>query len=57
MTHQGMLGEALEAVEIQAQTGYTIAESFAIQRAAAVWRMDMAQAIAERALIPFDRLH
>jgi hypothetical protein len=45
MTHGGMLGAVTFTVEIMDQTGCTLQEAA------------MSQAIAERALIPFERLH
>jgi hypothetical protein len=57
MTHGGMLGAVTFTVEIMDQTGCTLQEAIAIRDATFEWEAAMSQAIAERALIPFERLH
>ena len=57
MSYPGLLGAITEAADIQAQTGCTVEESFIFQRNLTVFREMLEQAIAERVLIPFNRLH
>jgi hypothetical protein len=57
MQHDGMMGAISEAAEIAKETGCTPEEAFFSQRNLANLRIAITQAIAERALIPFNRLH